>query len=112
MDVAWGEVNRLRRDGLDLPGNGGPGDPCGIFRVIGFVPDKDGKSQSVGGDSYIAAIEFSNPVRAMALIGYGNSTQPDSPHRTDQPPLSRKQLRPVWRTRQEVEAHAVERKAF
>jgi acyl-homoserine-lactone acylase len=40
------------------------------------------------------------------VIGYGNASQPGSPHRTDQLPLlARKQLRPVWLTREEVLAH-------
>jgi len=58
----------------------------------------------------VAAIEFSAPLRAQALIGYGNASQPGSPHRTDQLELfARKQLRPVWRTRKEIEAHLEER---
>ena len=105
IDVAWGEVYRLRRAGLDLPANGGPGE-VGIFRVINFRKDKDGKFAAFGGDSYVAAIEFTNPVRAMAVLGYGNSSQPGSPHQADQLEfLTKKQLRPTWRTRQEIEAH-------
>lgn len=108
LDVAWGDVFRLRYENLDLPANGGDGDK-GIFRVLNFAPSPDGRFQAVAGDSYVAAIEFSNPVRAMALTSYGNATQPGSPHITDQLPLFvRKQLRPVWRTRQEITAHLEE----
>ena len=50
------------------------------------------------------AVEFSNPVRAQALLSYGNASQPDSPFRGDQLQLfSKKQLRPVWRTRGKIE---------
>ena len=113
IDVAWGDINRLRGGDLDLLGNGGPGDRMGIFHVINYAPAKDGKFQAMGGDSYIATVEFSQPVRAMALIGYGNSTQPGSPHLTDQLPfVSRKELRPVWRSYKEVEAHLEARKVF
>lgn len=106
-DVAWGEVYRLRRRDLDLPANGGPG-ALGVFRVVGFDD-----FQAAGGDSYVAAIEFSQPVRARALMSYGNSSQPGSPHATDQLPLfANKQLRDVWRTREEVEAHLESRKSF
>jgi acyl-homoserine-lactone acylase len=113
LDVPWGEVHRLRIGEVDLPGNGATGDPLGIFRVIGYVPANDGKFQAASGDSFIAAIEFSKPVRAMALIGYGNSSQPGSKHQTDQLPfVSGKRLRPVWRVRREVEAHLEERKRF
>ncbi|MEW6499756.1 MAG: penicillin acylase family protein, partial [Cyanobacteriota bacterium] len=55
----------------------------------------------------------SNPVKAMALIGYGNATQPRSPHISDQLPLAaRKQLRPVWRSRQDIVAHLEQHKVF
>jgi acyl-homoserine-lactone acylase len=112
LDVAWGELHRLRRDSVDLPANGGPGD-FGIFRVTSFAPHADGRSAAVHGDSYVAAIEFSTPVRARALLGYGNASQPGSPHRTDQLHLySRKELRPVWRTRAEIEANLATRETL
>ncbi len=112
IDVAWGEVNRLRIAGVDLPANGGGGE-LGIFRVVNFAPEKDKKFRATGGDTYVAAIEFSDPIRAMALVSYGNSSQPGSKHQTDQLPLfSRKELRPVWRTIQELVGHLEERKVF
>jgi acyl-homoserine-lactone acylase len=105
LDVAWGDVARLRVGKADWPANGGS-DALGIFRVVEFSPAPDGHFRSVGGDSYVAAVEFSNPVRAQVLLSYGNSSQPGSPHRGDQLELfSRKALRPAWRTRAEVEAH-------
>jgi acyl-homoserine-lactone acylase len=104
-DVPWGDVYRLRRDGLDLPGNGGPGS-LGIFRVTGFAKGEDGRFEALGGDSWVAAIEFSQPVRAEVLLGYGNWSQKGSSHRTDQLALyASKQLRPAWRTRADVERH-------
>ncbi len=112
LDVAWGEVYRLRRGDADLPANGGPG-ALGIFRVVGYSEDEDGRFRAVVGDSFVAAVEFSNPLRASVLIGYGNASQPGSPHLTDQLPLfSRKELRPVWRTRPEIEAHLESREVF
>ncbi|MBD2360538.1 acylase [Anabaena minutissima FACHB-250] len=112
LDVAWGKVFRVRSGSLDLPANGGDGDK-GIFRVVNFAPAKDERFQAVAGDSYVAAIEFSEPVKAMALLSYGNATQPGSPHISDQLPLfTRKQLRPVWRTRSEILAHLEECKTF
>ncbi|MBD2197729.1 MULTISPECIES: acylase [Calothrix] len=112
IDVAWGEVFRLRSGNLDLPANGGEGD-LGIFRVLNFAPSKNERFQAVAGDSYVAAIEFSQPVTAKALLSYGNATQPGSPHISDQLPLfARKQLRSVWRTRAEILAHLEQRQAF
>lgn len=110
--VAWGEACRLRSGGVDLPGNGGSGE-LGIFRAVYYVPEKDKKLRANSGDSYVAVIEFSNPVRAMALVSYGNSSQPGSRHQTDQLPLfSRQELRPVWRTRTEVMKHLEEKIEF
>ena len=66
----------------------------------------DGLFEVRGGDSFVAVVEFSEPVRARVLLGYGNASQPDSPHRGDQLELmARRELRPVWRSRAEVEAH-------
>lgn len=112
LDVPWGQVARLRYGKQDLPVSGGPG-MLGIFRVIDLIPVKDAKFQQVAGDSYIAAVEFSNPLKAQVLMTYGNATQPGSPHIGDQLPLyTRNQLRQAWRTRQEIEAHLESRKVF
>jgi len=106
LDVAWGDVYRLRIGGRDLPANGGGGD-LGIFRVVGFTRDpKDGRMVASSGDSYVAAIEFGPTVRARSLIAYGNASQPGSPHIGDQLELfAKKQLKPVWLTRTEIEGN-------
>ena len=105
LDVPWGEVYRLRMAGRDLPASGGPS-RLGIFRSLEFAPGKDGRFRALFGDSFVALVEFSQPVRAKALLSYGNASQPGSPHRGDQLALfARKQLRPVWRTRKEIEAN-------
>lgn len=112
LDVPWGEVFRLRYGKVDLPANGG-GSELGIFPVIDFAPAPGNKFQSVGGDSYIAAIEFSNPVKAMVLTAYGNSSQPNSPHMGDGLQLfARQQLHPAWRSRREILAHLEQRQRF
>ena len=112
LDVPWGEVARLRYGNVDVPASGGPG-LFGIFRVIDLAPAAGGRFQQVAGDTYMAAIEFSNPVRAKVLTTYGNATQSGSPHVGDQLQLyARNELRPVWRTRKEIEAHLESRKVF
>jgi acyl-homoserine-lactone acylase len=112
LDVPWGEVARLRYGKADLPASGGPG-LFGIFQVIDLAPSTEGRFQQFAGDTYIAAIEFSNPVRAKVLTTYGNATQPGSTHMGDQLPLyARNELRPVWRTRKEIEAHLESRNVF
>ncbi|MDH4064081.1 MAG: penicillin acylase family protein, partial [Acidobacteriota bacterium] len=58
-------------------------------------------------------IEFSTPQRGEVLLNYGNWSKTGSPHIEDQLPLaSRKQLRPMWRTRTDIEANLESRKVF
>lgn len=108
-DVAWGEVHRLRLGDVDLPASGGPG-RLGIFRVLGFAPVAgEATRRAVQGDSYVAAIEFGDPVRAFSLVGYGNSSQETEPEQLRA--MANQELRPVWRTREEIERNLREREA-
>lgn len=112
LDVAWGEVFRLNYGDVNLPANGGA-DPLGIFRNLWFRRQSNGTFKSIGGDSFVAAVEFSQPVRAMVLNSYGNATQPDSPHISDQLQMfANQQLRPAWLKRSEVLEHLEARQAF
>jgi len=112
LDVEWGEIHRLRMGELDFPANGGP-ESLGIFRSLSFRDLGQGLKQASSGDSFVMAVEFSNPVRAQALLSYGNASQPDSPFRGGQLQLfSRKELRPVWRTREEIEANLAFKEGF
>jgi acyl-homoserine-lactone acylase len=106
LDVSWGDVNRFRRDTVERAANGGSG-ALGIFRVVEFASEERAPhAVAAGGDSYVAVVEFGPQVRARALIGYGNASQPGSRHRVDQLPLMvRKELRAVWRSRAEIEAN-------
>lgn len=112
LDVAWGEACRLRGGGHDLPANGASGS-LGVFRVTACAGPPDAPRQVVGGDSFVAAVEFADPPRAFALIAYGNASQPGSPHLGDQLGLhATQQLRPVSFAAEEVEARAVARTAL
>jgi len=105
LDVPWGQVMRFQYAGADLPGNGGFGN-LGIFRVITYGDVHGATRSQTHGETWIAAVEFTKPLKASVLMTYGNSSQPGSPHRTDQLPLLvQKQLRTAWRTRAEVEAN-------
>lgn len=113
LDVPWGELNRLQRGTFDFPGNGATGDDLGVFRVIQYSPWKERKFQGVGGDTFIAIVEFSNPIKAKVLLTYGNSSNPRSPHFGDQLGLTAgKQWREPWLTRAEIEKHLEYRTAF
>ena len=112
LDVPWGDVFRLRNGTTDLPASGGPNN-LGIFRELSFAPTQDNRFRAVEGDSYVAVVEFSNPVRAMVLTSYGNSTMLGSPQGGDQLQLLASQrLRPVWRSRTEIESHLAKREVF
>ncbi len=111
-DVAWGTVYRVRRDGLDLPAPGASGE-YGVFKVLNYGRENDGKFAAIGGTSYVGAVEFSSPVRAMTLVGYGNASRAGSPHRVDQLKLfAEKRYKPALLTRRDVESHLELREAL
>ncbi len=63
--------------------------------------------------AHLLTMEFSQPVRAIVLTSYGNAIQPSSSHVGDQLQLvAKKQLRLVWRSRQDILTHLEERKVF
>jgi acyl-homoserine-lactone acylase len=112
LRVKWGDVMRFRRGHADVPGNGAPS-ALGAIRTINVGPFVDGKTQAVSGDTFYAVIEFSTPQRGEALLGYGNWSKPGSKHVEDQLPLlSRKEMRPMWRQRKDIEANLEARKVF
>jgi acyl-homoserine-lactone acylase len=113
LDVPFGDVYRLRwAGGVDFPANGASG-KYGVFRVTDYQPDPDGKLRAFQGDSFVLLVEFSDPPRALALLSYGNASEPTSPHVGDQLRMySQKRLRPVWRTREEIGAHQRTREAL
>jgi acyl-homoserine-lactone acylase len=111
LDVPWGDVYRIKYGGKDLPANGGSG-RLGIFRSMYFYPDQ-GTLNMVSGDCYVAAVEFSNPVKAKVVLGYGNATQPHSKHCFDQIELmAQKKLRPALLTRSEILEHLEKKESF
>ena len=58
-------------------------------------------------------IEFSTPQRAEVLLNYGNWSKKGSKHVEDQLPLaSRKEMRPMWRSKKDIEANLEGRKVF
>ena len=119
LDVKWGVVFRFASGNADLPGNGGPGG-SGLFRTIAFArrPSTAGQSDgdryyAASGETIVCAIEFSRNQRAQCLLGYGNATQPGSPHLEDQLPfMVQKKLLPVHREKKDIEAHLELRERF
>jgi acyl-homoserine-lactone acylase len=107
LDVAWGDVHRLRRGKLDVPIGGyadqGRGVDFGPFRVIGYADARDGKRVGVGGDSYVFAVEFTTPPTAYSICAYSQSSDPQSPHHADQSALfAREEWKRAWFTEVDI----------
>ncbi len=66
--------------------SGGPG-TAGCFRVLEFRKDSDGKLVANSGDSFVFAVEFSQPPKAYTVVAYSQSDVEGSPHFADQAPL-------------------------
>lgn len=112
LDVKWGDVFRFASGNADLPGNGGAGG-SGLFRTIAFTRKVGNKYYAANGETIVCAIEFAETQRANCTLGYGNSTQPGSPHLEDQLPLMvQKALHPVWRERKDIEANLEKREGL
>ncbi len=102
-EVSWGDAHRIRKGDIDLPVSGGPG-LAGCFRVIEFRQDRDRKMVANSGDSFVFAVEFSDPPRAFTNIAYSQSDVPTSPHFADQAALfSANRLKPAAFTEAEIE---------
>jgi penicillin amidase len=122
--VAWGEINRLQRihgsqidlqghgafrdDQPSLPIAGAPG-PLGVVFNFYSLPQAGQKRRyGVAGHSFVAAVELAVQPKAMTVLQFGESGDPSSPHWFDQAPLyARKQFKPSWYTRADVEAHSL-----
>ena len=122
LDRPWGDVMRLQinsqsdgntviprtlaLNGVDLPGNGGYGN-LGIFRVVTWGPMTNGTKTPIHGDGFTLAVEFTSPPHAKSLVSYGDSSQHNSTHHTDQLPLFRdKQWRDTYLSHSVVVGHA------
>jgi acyl-homoserine-lactone acylase len=108
-DVAWGEVHRVRRGGIDEPVGGCSGQ-LGCFRVLTFTRAADGKLVADGGDGWVLAVEFGPTPRAYSVLAYGQSPNPESPWHADQVRMfARGTFKRVAFTAQDVDAAVVRR---
>lgn len=105
LDVPWGDVYRIKYNGIELPGNGATG-MVGVFRVA-WPGNRDKEKMYIGGgDSWVAVIEFGKKVKAKVLLSYGNATQANSPHNGDQLQLfSKKEMRDAWFYREDLDGN-------
>jgi acyl-homoserine-lactone acylase len=109
IDIAWGDVHRVRRGKVDVP-VGGCGNDLGCFRVLGYTRDADGKLAASGGDGWVLAVEFGDVPRAYSVLAYGESRNPASPWHSDQAEMfARGELKKVAFTESDINAQTVVR---
>jgi acyl-homoserine-lactone acylase len=109
LDVAWGDVYRVRRGQVDVPVGGCPG-ALGCFRVLGFTRQDDGRYAASTGDGWVLAVEFGAEPRAYSVLAYGQSNKPDSPWHADQAAMfARGELKRVAFSARDVDRQAITR---
>ena len=117
-DTPWGEVNRFQRLTGDIVQ---PFDDKGPSTPVGFPSARWGSLASFGaraypgtkkwygtsGNSFVAAVEFGDRVRAKAVTAGGLNSDPASKHFNDQAErYATGNLRDVYYYREDITAHA------
>jgi len=109
LDVAWGDVHRVRRGSVDVP-VGGCNGLYGCFRVLWYNQGPDGKRVVRGGDGWVLAVELGEAPRAYSVLAYGQSNRAESPHYADQAAMfARGEMKRVAFTEAEVARETVRR---
>ena len=108
VDVAWGEVHRVRRGNVDEPVGGCSG-ALGCFRVLSYEQLPDGKRVANSGDGWVLAVEFGKKApRAFSILAYGQSADSTSANYSDQAAMfARGVFKPVWLTEGDIQKHTV-----
>ncbi len=115
--VPWGEINRYQRLNGDLVQDFNDDEPS---LPVGFASGRWGALASFGartypgtrrmygtsGNSFVAAVEFGQPLRAKAITVGGLQSDPDSPHFDDQAEMyANGEFRDVLFYRDDIEAN-------
>jgi penicillin amidase len=116
--IEWGNVNRLQRihtsgklEKFDdskpsLPVKGAPGYMGSLF-AFNTSQTNTNKMYGIGGNSYIAIVEFDRKIKAKSIVYFGQSADPTSQHYFDQASLySQGKFKDVYFYRKDVLNHA------
>ena len=106
LDAPWGELARIKREGLDLPVAAAP-KLMGAFRVGWLGAAKDGSTELVGGTTYVAAIRFGKQPKARGLLPYGNFAKRPEGVRSQWQVFADGKLRPIYFSDSDIEKNAV-----
>ena len=110
VDVAWGEVNRIRRGEIDLPVGGGPDTLRAIYG--GSDLGANGTLTAMAGDTYVMMVEWdkNGRVSSESIHQYGSATMDaTSPHYGDQVEMFTKEtFKPVWFELEDLQGHIKE----
>jgi penicillin amidase/acyl-homoserine-lactone acylase len=105
LNVAWEQVNRLKRGDIDIGLGGGPD----VLHAIYGELEEDGTFRGFVGDSYILLVHWdqAGQVESFSIHQYGSATLDEtSPHYADQAPLfARRELKPVWFEEADIRAN-------
>lgn len=105
VNVAWGDVNRLRRGEVDLAVGGG----ADLLHATYGTLQEDGRIRINTGDCYIMLVSWDadGQLNSQSIHQYGSSTlDQTSHHYADQSPLfASRQLKPVWMEESEIRDH-------
>ena len=108
FNVAWAQLNRVRRGDVDMGIGGSPDVAHAVYGQLG----DDGRFNGVAGDSFVQLVRWDadGNVHSESIHQFGSATLDEtSPHYADQVPLFvNRQLKQVWFDEADVRAHASE----
>jgi len=120
--IPWGDINRHQRpqfregksfddDRPSLPLPAANADLVGsILTASSEKPPSENLRYGTFGNTYVAVMEFSDPIRARTVVPYGQNGDPSSKHFFDQALLfAEGRFKPSWFTIEEIKAN-LERK--
>ncbi|KAA8693273.1 3-oxo-C12-homoserine lactone acylase PvdQ [Pseudomonas caricapapayae] len=101
----WGDIQVSSISGKQIPIHGGPAG-LGVYNAMQTVAGKDGKREVVSGTSYLQVVSFDEQgPMAQGLLAFSESSNPRSPHSSDQTEaFSKKQWQVLPFTEQQIKA--------